>query len=96
VLAHPRHRGELDAVGLLVQAHPEPEVAGVGVLDRLLRRLLGLDAKMAQYRDGAKFVRSVVGKVGMAEFNAVFAGPENLPTKAEIADPHAWVGRVLG
>jgi coenzyme F420 biosynthesis associated uncharacterized protein len=69
---------------------------GVGVLDRLLRRLLGLDAKMAQYRDGAKFVRSVVGKVGMAEFNAVFAGPENLPTKAEIADPHAWVGRVLG
>jgi coenzyme F420 biosynthesis associated uncharacterized protein len=69
---------------------------GVGVLDRLLRRLLGLDAKMAQYRDGAKFVRSVVGKVGMAEFNAVFAGPENLPTKAEIADPHAWVSRVLG
>jgi coenzyme F420 biosynthesis associated uncharacterized protein len=69
---------------------------GVGVLDRLLRRLLGLDAKMAQYRDGAKFVRGVVDKVGMAEFNAVFAGPDNLPTKAEIADPDAWVGRVLG
>ena len=68
---------------------------GVGVLDRLLRRLLGLDAKMAQYRDGAKFVRGVVDKVGMAEFNAVFAGPDNLPTKAEIADPDAWVGRVL-
>ena len=27
-------------------------------LDRLLRRLLGLDAKMAQYRDGAAFVRA--------------------------------------
>jgi len=68
---------------------------GVGTLDRLLRRLLGLEAKMAQYRDGAVFVRHVVDKVGMEEFNAVFAGPENLPTKAEIADPDSWVSRVL-
>ncbi len=68
---------------------------GVGVLDRLLRRLLGLDAKMAQYRDGAKFVRGVVDKVGMTEFNAVWERPENLPSKAEIADPAAWVTRVL-
>jgi coenzyme F420 biosynthesis associated uncharacterized protein len=68
---------------------------GVGTLDRLLRRLLGLDAKMAQYRDGAAFVRHVVDKVGMDDFNAVWAGPENLPSKAEIADPAAWVTRVL-
>jgi coenzyme F420 biosynthesis associated uncharacterized protein len=68
---------------------------GVGTLDRVLRRLLGLDAKMAQYRDGARFVRGVVDKVGMHEFNAVWASPDNLPTKAEIADPSAWVGRVL-
>ena len=69
---------------------------GVGTLDRVLRRLLGLDAKMAQYRDGAAFVRGVVDKVGMAEFNAVFAAPEHLPSKAEIGDPSAWVSRVLG
>ena len=69
---------------------------GVGVLDRLLRRLLGLEAKMAQYRDGAKFVRSVVAKVGMEEFNAVWAAPEHLPSRAEISDPSAWVARVLG
>ncbi len=68
---------------------------GVGVLDRVLRKLLGLDAKMAQYRDGAKFVRGVVDKVGMEEFNAVWAAPEHLPSKAEIADPSAWVARVL-
>ncbi|HEX5860879.1 MAG TPA: zinc-dependent metalloprotease [Nocardioides sp.] len=68
---------------------------GVGTLDRLLRRLLGLDAKMAQYRDGARFVRGVVDKVGMHEFNAVWESPANLPSKAEIADPSAWVGRVL-
>ncbi|GAB3790173.1 zinc-dependent metalloprotease [Nocardioides ungokensis] len=68
---------------------------GVGPLDRVLRRLLGLDAKMAQYRDGAAFVRGVVGKVGMHEFNAVWDRPENLPTKAEIGEPAAWVSRVL-
>ena len=32
--------------------------------------------KMAQYRDGAKFVRGVVDKVGMADFNAVWERPE--------------------
>jgi coenzyme F420 biosynthesis associated uncharacterized protein len=69
--------------------------AGVGTLDRVLRRLLGLDAKMAQYRDGAKFVRAVVDKAGMKEFNAVWERPENLPTKAEIAHPQTWVARVL-
>ncbi|GAB2971720.1 zinc-dependent metalloprotease [Nocardioides montaniterrae] len=68
---------------------------GVGTLDRIIRRLLGLEAKMAQYRDGAAFVRGVVDKVGMAEFNAVWAQPANLPSKAEIADPEAWVARVL-
>jgi uncharacterized protein (DUF2342 family) len=41
------------------------------------------------------FVRDVVGKVGMAEFNAVWDRPENLPSKAEIADPSAWVSRDL-
>ncbi|WP_426242756.1 zinc-dependent metalloprotease [Nocardioides sp. LHG3406-4] len=69
---------------------------GVGTLDRMLRRLLGLDAKMAQYRDGAVFVRSVVDKVGMEGFNAVWAAPANLPGKSEINDPDAWVARVLG
>lgn len=69
---------------------------GVGTLDRILRRLLGLEAKMAQYRDGAHFVRAVVDKVGMDEFNAVWAAPANLPSKAELSDPEGWVARVLG
>lgn len=68
---------------------------GAGSLDKILRRLLGLDAKMAQYRDGAKFVRHVVDHAGMAELNAVWERPENLPSKSEIADPSAWTARVL-
>ncbi|MBV9829972.1 MAG: zinc-dependent metalloprotease [Marmoricola sp.] len=69
---------------------------GVGGLDRLLRRLLGLDQKMAQYRDGAVFVRAAVDKVGMEGFNAVWSSPENLPTKKEILDPSLWIARVHG
>ncbi len=68
---------------------------GIGLLDRVLRKALGLDVKMAQYRDGATFVRGVVDRVGMAEFNAVWERAEHLPSKAEIADPDAWVARVL-
>lgn len=68
---------------------------GVGVLDKVLRRLLGLDAKMAQYRDGAVFVRHVVDTAGMEQLNAVWERPEHLPTKVEIKDPAAWMARVL-
>jgi coenzyme F420 biosynthesis associated uncharacterized protein len=68
---------------------------GVGTLDRVLRRLLGLDAKMAQYRDGAAFVRAVVDRVGMQEFNAVWAEPAHLPSKTELNDPDGWIRRVL-
>ncbi|MGL5810435.1 MAG: zinc-dependent metalloprotease [Nocardioides sp.] len=67
---------------------------GASSLDRWVRRVLGLEAKMAQYRDGAAFVRSVVEKIGMADFNAIWATPDNLPSKAEIGDPEAWVRRV--
>jgi coenzyme F420 biosynthesis associated uncharacterized protein len=68
---------------------------GVGMLDRFLRRVLGLDAKMAQYRDGARFVRAVVDKAGMAGFNVVWERSEHLPSRAEITDPDAWMARVL-
>jgi coenzyme F420 biosynthesis associated uncharacterized protein len=69
---------------------------GGSYVDRVLRRLLGLDAKMAQYRDGAAFTRRVVDRVGMDGFNAVWAEPANLPDKAEIGDPDGWVRRVHG
>ena len=70
--------------------------AGAGSLDRTVRRLLGLEAKMRQYRDGAKFTRAVVDKVGMDGFNRVWDSVETLPTLDEIADPVAWIRRVHG
>jgi coenzyme F420 biosynthesis associated uncharacterized protein len=69
---------------------------GSSYVDRVLRRLLGLDAKMAQYRNGAAFVRGAIDEVGMEGFNAVWAEPANLPTRPEIGDPAAWVRRVHG
>ncbi|MBK9474993.1 MAG: zinc-dependent metalloprotease [Tetrasphaera sp.] len=69
---------------------------GAGASDRLLRRLLGLEAKMRQYRDGAAFVRAVQDKVGVDGFNAIWSSPQSLPLAAEIADPPSWVRRVHG
>jgi len=67
-----------------------------GTLDGALRRILGLDAKLRQYVEGAAFVRCVVDSVGMTGFNAVWTGPESLPRPHEIADPRAWVTRIHG
>ncbi|WP_407912017.1 zinc-dependent metalloprotease [Kitasatospora sp. NE20-6] len=67
---------------------------GAGRLDVMLRRLLGMDAKLRQYQDGAVFVRGVVDRVGIAGFNRVWTSPNTLPTKEEIHDPAAWVARV--
>lgn len=65
-------------------------------IQRALRVLLGVDAKMAQYVHGKRFVDAVVAKAGTAAFNTVWSGPDALPTLAEIDDPDAWVARVLG
>ncbi|MGP3686921.1 zinc-dependent metalloprotease [Streptomyces sp. IBSNAI002] len=68
--------------------------SGAGRLDAALRKLLGLDAKLRQYRDGERFVRAVVDQVGMDGFNRVWTSPNTLPTKSEIARPAEWVARV--
>ncbi|WP_256841426.1 zinc-dependent metalloprotease [Ornithinimicrobium cryptoxanthini] len=69
---------------------------GSSSVDKILRRLLGMDAKMAQYRDGAVFVRAVTDQIGREGFNRVWESPETLPRPTEIADPAAWVRRVHG
>jgi len=65
-------------------------------LERLLRRLLGLDLKALQYAEGSRFVRQAVDAVGMAGFNRVWDSPTTLPTRAEIKAPLDWVARIHG
>ena len=64
-------------------------------MQRLIRSLLGIDAKMAQYVRGKAFVDAVVADVGMAAFNTIWTGPDTLPRTTEIDDPRAWIDQVL-
>ncbi len=74
------------------EARRQAAAASVGPAG-LARRLLGMDLKLAQYRDGAAFVRGVRARAG-AGFDTVWESPETLPTPAEIADPSLWVARI--
>jgi coenzyme F420 biosynthesis associated uncharacterized protein len=64
-------------------------------IQRLLRALLGLDAKLSQYTRGKAFVDHVVGKVGMDAFNTVWTSAETLPLPTEVDEPQRWIDRVL-
>lgn len=66
-----------------------------GPLENLIRKLLQLDVKAAQYRDGQKFVGHIVEAVGMEQFNRIWESPEHLPTEDELHHPDAWIRRVL-
>jgi len=63
-------------------------------IERVIRKLLGVDVKLRQYAEGRKFVHAVVDQVGMAGFNRVWESPQTLPRKHELSDAYAWVSRV--
>lgn len=65
-----------------------------GIVEKFIRKLMGLDAKMRQYSDGAKFVREAVAIAGMDGFNNVWNQAENLPTEEEIHNARLWVERM--
>lgn len=64
-------------------------------LQRIVRALLGFDAKLSQYTRGKAFVDHVVCRVGMAKFNTIWSGAETLPLPTEIDEPQQWIDRVL-
>jgi coenzyme F420 biosynthesis associated uncharacterized protein len=64
-------------------------------IQRLLRALLGFEAKMNQYTRGKAFVEQVVDRVGIERFNVVWSAPDSLPLPVEIDNPQQWIDRVL-
>jgi putative hydrolase len=65
-------------------------------IEQAIRRILGIDLKMKQYEQGARFVKTVVDEAGMEVFNKVWTSPETLPTRDEITSPRSWLERVGG
>jgi coenzyme F420 biosynthesis associated uncharacterized protein len=67
-----------------------------GRIEQAIRRVLGIDLKMRQYEQGARFVKTIVDEAGMATFNKVWTSPDTLPTREELQDPRVWLARVDG
>ena len=65
-----------------------------GGIHGLINRLLGMDAKLAQYADGASFCRHVMRRGGTGLLNRAFEGPQWLPTLTELLAPEQWCLRL--
>ncbi|HYF46947.1 MAG TPA: zinc-dependent metalloprotease [Acidimicrobiales bacterium] len=61
---------------------------------RLLQRLLGLEAKLAQYEQGERFIAAIEAVGGPSALDTVWEDPARLPTLAEIRDPDTWLARI--
>lgn len=81
----PQHEGLRAAMDARRQSRSAPE--------RVLMRLLGMEMKMRQYKLGKQFCDAVVDEVGIDGLNRVWAGPEALPTLAELERPADWLAR---
>lgn len=63
-------------------------------LAKIIQRLLGFEAKLAQYEQGERFIHQVEGARGPTALAPVWASAENLPTLTEIREPQRWLDRV--
>lgn len=68
----------------------------VGGVVKFLQQLIGLEAKLRQYKEGEHFVATVEQEAGPAVFSLVWQGPEYLPTIEEVREPARWIDRVGG
>jgi coenzyme F420 biosynthesis associated uncharacterized protein len=68
--------------------------AEMGAATKFLQRLIGLEAKLAQYEQGEKFIAAVEDVGGPELLNRAFEQPGNLPSMEEIKDPSLWLARL--
>src|SRR5690625_7211296 len=64
--------------------------------DQIVRRLRGLDTKIAQYRDGARFVRAGELRAGREGLNLKCTRPEMLPTNEGLRHPYRLTKHLNG
>jgi coenzyme F420 biosynthesis associated uncharacterized protein len=63
-------------------------------LAKLLQQLLGLEAKLDQYRAGERFIAEIEAEAGPDAVAACWEGPEHLPSLEEIREPQRWLSRL--
>lgn len=90
--AAPRMLPDLEQMRAAIDARrDEPHSGG----EQLLNRMLGLELKAEQYRQGAAFCVDVERRWGRPALDRLWEEPEHIPTLAELGDPVAWAARVL-
>ncbi len=75
----------------VVMRHRRRNVRGMA---RLIQRLLGIEAKLAQYQAGEDFIARIEAERGPRAVDRIWERVEHLPSMAEIRDPQAWLERV--
>ncbi len=63
-------------------------------MSKFMQKLLGFEAKLAQYAEGESFVEAVEAAGGRELFDQVWVQAGNLPTIDEIRTPSLWIQRV--
>lgn len=63
-------------------------------LTRVVQRLIGLEAKLDQYRAGEAFIAEVERTAGAEVLERCWEAPEYLPTLEEVRAPDRWVARI--
>ena len=61
---------------------------------RMFSMLIGMEAKMRQYKQGEDFIGAVEERGGPSLLAKVWEGPEWLPDWEEIRNPNLWITRV--
>jgi len=75
----------------VVMHHRRRNVRGMA---RLIQRLLGIEAKLAQYQAGEDFIAQIEAERGPRAVDRIWERVEHLPSMAEIRNPQAWLERV--
>lgn len=65
-----------------------------GTLASIISRLLGMEMKMRQYRQGKAFCDEVVERRGLEALNVVWSEPAAMPDSTELEQPGLWLSRV--
>ena len=60
----------------------------------MVQKIIGLEAKLAQYAQGEEFIAAVEKAGGEELFNQVWIEPSHLPNSEEIKQPSLWINRM--